>query len=714
MGKDDDNRKFECQFDHKSSEFNDARRMNAIVFGTCKRTLTSPETPMPETPRPGTQKPKIPKPEILVTGICSTQLDLPCCSALNRDYRLVTENGYDVSDVDMNTCQPDGYFNSKQCNDEFCWCVNKDDGEFINGSMTLRYKGDVDCSAFGIQGRGRWRAIKKCLKENLPKPWGEIKNATKEITWECPPKCKPPAEKMPEIQAALVAASGQEIANKIKATFEQCKEQSQGRGAMKQCLRDNLPKPYGEIREATRGITWECPVRLGRPDGRQDGAPASKEAVEKQGRGGCEPPPEKIPEIRAAFVAAFGQDDANSIFAAFDQCKEQTKAITSPPEETRMPNGPVTGNPTDASQRETQTTSTTVPTTTTDFPGCQDKRCLCTTDDDCSANSYLTRCSNGICRNPEERHCSDVRDGESVEGCLCSMDSDCYKNAWDLNYECKSMYDYKSQNERRMKYLPERICQPRESQTPWPDTPRPDTPWPDTPRPDTPWPDTPRPETPMPETPMPETPRLETPRPETPRPYTPKPETPRPDTPRPGTPWPDTLRPETPRPETPRPETPKPQTPKQETPEPETPKPETPKQETPEPETPRPGTPKPQTPKPKTPRPETPEPETPRPETPKPETPEPESRQLPEIEQFTPICHLAGCECRTDDHCNGSAHQLTCENNICTCTKLFCSCETNEDCSSPFQCNKFQKDVMRCLHPAHSSKFGRAMKNIVA
>ena len=80
----------------------------------------------------------------------------------------------------------------------------------------------------GIQGRGRWRAIKKCLKENLPKPWGEIKNATKEITWECPPKCKPPPEKMPDIQAALVAAFGQEIADKIKATFEQCKEQSQG------------------------------------------------------------------------------------------------------------------------------------------------------------------------------------------------------------------------------------------------------------------------------------------------------------------------------------------------------------------------------------------------------------------------------------------------------------------------------------------------------
>ena len=70
--------------------------------------------------------------------------------------------------------------------------------------------------------------IKKCLKENLPKPWGEIKNATKEITWECPPKCKPPPEKMPDIQAALVAAFGQEIADKIKATFEQCKEQSQG------------------------------------------------------------------------------------------------------------------------------------------------------------------------------------------------------------------------------------------------------------------------------------------------------------------------------------------------------------------------------------------------------------------------------------------------------------------------------------------------------
>ena len=43
---------------------------------------------------------------------------------------------------------------------------------------------------------------------------------------------------------------------------------TQGRGAMKQCLRDNLPKPYGEIRDATRGITWECPDRLGRPDGR--------------------------------------------------------------------------------------------------------------------------------------------------------------------------------------------------------------------------------------------------------------------------------------------------------------------------------------------------------------------------------------------------------------------------------------------------------------
>ena len=26
-----------------------------------------------------------------------------------------------------------------------------------------------------------------------------------------------------------------------------------------------------------------------------------------------------------------------------------------------------------------------------------------------------------------------------------------------------------------------------------------------------------------------------------------------------------------------------------------------------------------------------------------------------------------------------------CKNNICTCTKSFCSCETNEDCSSPFQ-----------------------------
>ena len=72
--------------------------------------------------------------------------------------------------------------------------------------------------------------MKQCLRDNLPKPYGEIKDATKDITWECPERrrCKPPPEKMPEIHTAWVAAFGQEIADEIKATFEQCKEQSQG------------------------------------------------------------------------------------------------------------------------------------------------------------------------------------------------------------------------------------------------------------------------------------------------------------------------------------------------------------------------------------------------------------------------------------------------------------------------------------------------------
>ena len=68
----------------------------------------------------------------------------------------------------------------------------------------------------------------KCLKENLPKPWGEIKNATKEVTWECPRRCKPPPEKKPEIHAAMVAAFGQEIADEINGTIRQCKEQAKG------------------------------------------------------------------------------------------------------------------------------------------------------------------------------------------------------------------------------------------------------------------------------------------------------------------------------------------------------------------------------------------------------------------------------------------------------------------------------------------------------
>ena len=45
-------------------------------------------------------------------------------------------------------------------------------------------------------------------------------------------------------------------------------DQGQGRGAMKQCLRENLPKPYGEIKNATRGITWDCPDKPEQPGGR--------------------------------------------------------------------------------------------------------------------------------------------------------------------------------------------------------------------------------------------------------------------------------------------------------------------------------------------------------------------------------------------------------------------------------------------------------------
>ena len=74
-------------------------------------------------------------PEILVTGICATQRDLPCCSKTLLTLRDLCSG---ITDLSYPKCRDDGYFKPKQCGWWKCWCVDK------NGQKAVK-KGPDGC-----------------------------------------------------------------------------------------------------------------------------------------------------------------------------------------------------------------------------------------------------------------------------------------------------------------------------------------------------------------------------------------------------------------------------------------------------------------------------------------------------------------------------------------------------------------------------------------
>ena len=72
------------------------------------------------------------KPEILVTGICATQKDLPCCSLTSSSHKDFCS---EIMDVSYPNCRDDGYFEPRQCHLGGCYCVDK------NGKDTKLFEG---------------------------------------------------------------------------------------------------------------------------------------------------------------------------------------------------------------------------------------------------------------------------------------------------------------------------------------------------------------------------------------------------------------------------------------------------------------------------------------------------------------------------------------------------------------------------------------------
>ena len=97
----------------------------------------------PYQPHQPTTPSVIPKPEILATGICATSPQLPCCKEAISSYNML--NGpYEIADLGLPACRPDGYYAAKQCHFGGCYCVDENGTDA--GGVRRQGNYDIECS----------------------------------------------------------------------------------------------------------------------------------------------------------------------------------------------------------------------------------------------------------------------------------------------------------------------------------------------------------------------------------------------------------------------------------------------------------------------------------------------------------------------------------------------------------------------------------------
>jgi len=87
-------------------------------------------------------------PEMLISGICATQKDLPCCKSMASIYEMLNvPDDRKPMDVSYPKCRPDGYFEALQCGWPSCYCVNPN-GDYIK---SLENQLDMRCPDQGME-----------------------------------------------------------------------------------------------------------------------------------------------------------------------------------------------------------------------------------------------------------------------------------------------------------------------------------------------------------------------------------------------------------------------------------------------------------------------------------------------------------------------------------------------------------------------------------
>merc|ERR1712212_719421 len=90
--------------------------------------------------------PKVAKPKILVTGICASSPQLPCCEETIYIYKLLNEI-FPPTDLEFPACRSDGYYAAKQCHPERgCYCVDENGWENHGKEDQPENHWDIECA----------------------------------------------------------------------------------------------------------------------------------------------------------------------------------------------------------------------------------------------------------------------------------------------------------------------------------------------------------------------------------------------------------------------------------------------------------------------------------------------------------------------------------------------------------------------------------------